>query len=78
MTLVLPARSSSPRASGLTMVIDNGVPMAHFADLIESQGELIDFVKFGWGNVGRHQELSTEIGCVTRHRCEFLPWWHVV
>jgi phosphosulfolactate synthase len=49
MTLVLPARSSRPRTSGLTMVIDNGVPLAHFTDLIESQGELIDFVKFGWG-----------------------------
>jgi phosphosulfolactate synthase len=31
------------------MVIDKGVPGRHFADLIESHGEHIDFIKFGWG-----------------------------
>jgi len=31
------------------MVIDNGVPLRFFADLVESQGEHFDFVKFGWG-----------------------------
>jgi phosphosulfolactate synthase len=31
------------------MVIDNGVPMRYFEDMVESQGELFDFVKFGWG-----------------------------
>ncbi len=31
------------------MVIDHGATLGQFADLIESQAELIDFVKFGWG-----------------------------
>jgi len=31
------------------MVIDNGVPLGHFADVVESHGDHIDFVKFGWG-----------------------------
>jgi phosphosulfolactate synthase len=31
------------------MVIDKGVPLSHFTDIVESQGEHIDFVKFGWG-----------------------------
>jgi len=31
------------------MVIDKGVPLNHFVDVIESQGEHIDFIKFGWG-----------------------------
>jgi phosphosulfolactate synthase len=34
---------------GLTMVIDRGVPIRNFVDLIESFGDHVDFVKFGWG-----------------------------
>ncbi len=35
--------------TGLTMVIDTGLPTGAFTDLIDSHGELIDLVKFGWG-----------------------------
>jgi phosphosulfolactate synthase len=38
-----------PRTVGLTMVIDTGVPLSLFSDLVESHADLIDFVKFGWG-----------------------------
>jgi phosphosulfolactate synthase len=31
------------------MMIDKGIPTRQFEDLIESHGEHIDFVKFGWG-----------------------------
>jgi phosphosulfolactate synthase len=31
------------------MIIDKGVPLNHFVDIVESQGEHVDFVKFGWG-----------------------------
>ncbi len=31
------------------MIIDKGVPLAQFADVVESFGDLFDFVKFGWG-----------------------------
>jgi phosphosulfolactate synthase len=31
------------------MVIDGGIPLSHFTDLVTSAGEYIDFVKFGWG-----------------------------
>ena len=34
---------------GITMVIDTGLPTGAFTDLIESHGEHIDLVKFGWG-----------------------------
>ena len=47
--LRLPARAAKPRRAGLTMVIDGGIPTAHFADLVSSAAEYIDFVKFGWG-----------------------------
>jgi phosphosulfolactate synthase len=49
MTLLLPQRTSKPRSRGVTMIIDRGEPFRHFVDLIGSFGELIDFVKFGWG-----------------------------
>jgi phosphosulfolactate synthase len=47
--LDLPHRTDKPRAAGLTMVIDRGLPWRHLADVVESAGEYIDFVKFGWG-----------------------------
>jgi phosphosulfolactate synthase len=31
------------------MVIDNGLPLGQFTDLIELGAEYIDYVKFGWG-----------------------------
>ena len=49
MPLQLPERVSKPRSAGVTMVIDKGMPMRQFADVVESQGEYIDFIKFGWG-----------------------------
>ncbi|HTT60139.1 MAG TPA: phosphosulfolactate synthase [Acidimicrobiales bacterium] len=49
MTLTLPQRSSKPRTSGLTMIIDKGLPTRQFEDLIASHSVHIDFVKFGWG-----------------------------
>ena len=47
--LTLPKRAVKPRTSGLTMVIDGGVPLGLFSDLIELGAEYIDYVKFGWG-----------------------------
>ena len=47
--LSLPEHAAKPRTSGLTMVIDNGVPLGQFTDLIELGAEYIDYVKFGWG-----------------------------
>jgi phosphosulfolactate synthase len=47
--LHLPPRAVKPRGNGITMVIDGGLPLAQFADTVESAAEYIDFVKFGWG-----------------------------
>ncbi len=47
--LQLPERTAKPRAHGITAVIDNGMPAGLFEDYVEATGELIDFVKFGWG-----------------------------
>ncbi|MGC1419343.1 MAG: phosphosulfolactate synthase [Acidimicrobiales bacterium] len=47
--LDLPNRVEKPRRAGLTMAIDKGTPRHLFADIVESQSDYVDFVKFGWG-----------------------------
>jgi len=50
-------------SSGLTMVIDSGLPTGAFTDLITSHGEHIDMVKFGWGTalVTRDLDRKTRV-----------------
>ena len=59
--LHLPPRAAKPRRAGLTMVIDGGIPASHFADLISSAAEYIDFVKFGWGTAVVTGQLRAKI-----------------
>jgi phosphosulfolactate synthase len=47
--LDLPNRAEKPRHVGRTMAIDKGTPLHLFSDIVESGGEFVDFVKFGWG-----------------------------
>ena len=47
--LTLPKRAVKPRETGLTMVIDGGIPLGQFTDLISLGADYIDSVKFGWG-----------------------------
>ena len=49
VALDLPLRTGKPRRTGLTMMIDSGMPLAGFTDSISSAGSHIDLVKFGWG-----------------------------
>ena len=44
----IPERTSKPRQSGITMVIDKGSSIQECKNLIESSSKYIDFVKFGW------------------------------
>jgi phosphosulfolactate synthase len=60
--LRLPRRAAKPRAAGLTMVIDSGLPLLQFADTVESAAEYIDFVKFGWGTAVVTPTLRDKIG----------------
>ncbi len=48
-SLDLPNRMEKPRHVGLTMAIDKGTPHHLFADIVESESDYVDFVKFGWG-----------------------------
>jgi len=59
--LQLPARTQKPRKTGLTMMIDGGLPTRNFQDVVESSSEFIDFVKFGWGTAVVTTDLQRKI-----------------
>jgi len=59
--LHLPARESAPRASGLTMMIDPGLFTGRFTDAVESVGEYVDLVKFGWGTALVTRDIKRKI-----------------
>jgi phosphosulfolactate synthase len=59
--LQLPQRAAKPRSTGLTMVIDGGLPLWHFTDIVSSAAEYIDFVKFGWGTAVVTNDLAAKI-----------------
>jgi phosphosulfolactate synthase len=63
-TLDLPARAAKPRAVGITMAIDNGLPVAAFRDAVESAGELVDLVKFGWGTALVTTRFGEKLDCL--------------
>jgi phosphosulfolactate synthase len=66
-TLNLPAHAAKPRTTGLTMVIDNGLPLGQFTDQIELGAEYIDFVKFGWGTAVVTNCLREKIAVLDSH-----------
>lgn len=62
--LTLPERAAKPRTTGVTMMIDNGLPMGAFADIVTSNGELVDLVKFGWGTAVVTARLPEKLACL--------------
>jgi phosphosulfolactate synthase len=69
--LTLPNRSAKPRTTGITMMVDGGLPTAHFQDVIESGGEFLDFVKFGWGTALVTKDLCRKISVLREHGIDF-------
>ena len=71
-SLLLPARQAKPRAQGLTMVIDNGVPNQLFEDVISSSGEYVDLVKFGWGTALVTPDIKGKIAVLQQNNIQFM------
>ena len=69
--LMLPRRAAKPRETGLTMVIDGGIPLGQFTDQIELGAEYIDYVKFGWGTSIVTGCLREKIGVLENHGIGF-------
>jgi phosphosulfolactate synthase len=53
------------------MVIDGGVPLSLFTDLVSFSAEYIDFVKFGWGTAVVSGGLREKIDVLHAHDIEF-------
>ena len=47
--LTLPERTSKPRESGLTHVLDKGLSLDQARQFLEVSGRYVDIVKLGWG-----------------------------
>ncbi|MCF8302787.1 MAG: phosphosulfolactate synthase [Bacteroidales bacterium] len=59
----LPERPEKPRNTGVTMVMDKGLSVREAEDLVDTAGELIDFIKLGFGTcmVTNHVEKKIKI-----------------
>jgi phosphosulfolactate synthase len=59
--LRLPDLDTKPRQRGLTMVIDPGMFTGQFEDAVDSIGEFVDLVKFGWGTCLVTKDIKRKI-----------------
>lgn len=57
----IPTRTQKPRQAGLTMVMDKGLSIREAENMIESGGEFIDMVKFGFGTSMITNRLSDKV-----------------
>jgi len=67
----LPAgRSLKPRDNGRTMMIDDGLPLAHVADLLDTAGDYADLVKIktGTARLYRRDTLQAKLALYGRHQ----------
>lgn len=69
--LQLPYRPAKPRPHGLTMVVDGGLALGTLRDLVDSAGEYLDFVKFGWGTAVVSGELSAKAQLLAENDIDF-------
>jgi phosphosulfolactate synthase len=68
--LDLPERSSKPRSTGVTHVIDRGLSIAEIEGMIEVAGEFVDIVKLGWGTALATGNLERKL---ERYRAHGIP-----
>jgi phosphosulfolactate synthase len=69
--LELPPRDAKPRSKGITMMIDGGLPIGYFQDVVGSSSEYIDLIKFGWGTGVVSDQLHRKIDYLQSHGVGF-------
>jgi phosphosulfolactate synthase len=65
--LQLPERSTKPRQTGITHVIDRGLSVADVDGLIEVAGDSVDLVKLGWGTALATGNLEPKLARYREH-----------
>lgn len=68
--LKLPARATKPREFGVTSLIDSGLSLDRFRDVVKSFGRYIDIIKFGWGTALVSDCLSEKLACAREHQVD--------
>jgi phosphosulfolactate synthase len=68
-------RSSKPRTTGLTMVIDKGIGLNQIRDLIQTSGEYIDILKLTFGTSAFYEKefLKDKISALTSAHIDVMP-----
>ncbi len=57
----IPERTEKPRDNGVTMVMDKGLSLRETEDMLQSSGNLIDLVKFGFGTSYLTNDLQDKL-----------------
>ncbi|RFU68556.1 phosphosulfolactate synthase [Bacillus sp. V59.32b] len=70
--IYLPPRQEKPREKGITILIDNGVPLSFFKDTVSGAADFIDYVKFGWGTSIITKTLEEKIECLNNYSIPFF------
>lgn len=71
--LELADRTAKPRRSGVTHVIDKGMPAAGIETLLTSLGAMVDVWKFGFGTAYVDPTVASKIEILGRHRVKACP-----
>jgi phosphosulfolactate synthase len=71
--LDLPLRPGKPRRTGITHVLDRGLPLAQASDLLEQNGGYVDVWKLGWGIAYLDPQLTAKLDLLARHRVLASP-----
>ena len=77
------ARTSKPRPSGITHVIDTGTPLAGIDERLQAHGAFVDVWKFGFGTAYLDHDVASKIELLRSHAVKVCPggtlleaaWW---
>jgi phosphosulfolactate synthase len=70
--LDLPVRSGKPRRTGITHVLDRGLPLPQATDLLEQIGCYVDVWKFGWGIAYLDPQLAAKLDLIAAAAERFI------
>jgi phosphosulfolactate synthase len=65
--LTLPSRTAKPRRSGITHVLDKGLPASEVGALLEVCGDVVDVWKLGWGTAYLDPGLDAKLALLDEH-----------
>ncbi|BCJ33869.1 phosphosulfolactate synthase [Actinocatenispora thailandica] len=64
--LVLPERSAKPRVSGITHVLDKGMPILMLESFLGQIAQYVDYLKTGWGTAYVDPSITQRIALCSR------------